>query len=124
MDGGVSVRNGASLVVADGATINGGLLANGASAIHVFGARVNGDTQVTGAGDVILVGSRFNGNVTLTGNSSPDVTILSGATRNYGVLVIGNTVSQTLGCTGNTPSVNDFDVPNTAGAKAGQCTDV
>jgi hypothetical protein len=124
MDGGVSVRNGASLVVADGATINGGLNANGASVVHVFGARVNGDAQISGAADVILVGSRFNGNLTLTGNQSPNVTILSGATRNYGVLVIGNSVTQTLGCTGNTPKVNDFDVPNKAGVKSGQCTEV
>jgi hypothetical protein len=85
---------------------------------------VNGDTQITGAGDVILAGSHFNGNVTLTGNSAPDVTILSGATRNYGVLVIGNSVSETLGCNGNTPKVEDFDVPNTAGAKSGQCSEV
>jgi hypothetical protein len=38
--------------------------------------------------------------------------------------VIGNSVTQTLSCTGNTPHVEDFDVPNTAGTKAGQCVDV
>jgi hypothetical protein len=124
MNGGVSVRNGASLVLADGATINGGLQATGGSVIHLFGARVNGDSLISGASDLILVGSRFSGNLVLSDNQSPDVTILSGATRNYGVLVIGNQVTETLTCTGNAPSVNDFDVPNAAGAKAGQCLDV
>ena len=60
--------------------------------------------------------------MTLTGNTSSDITILSGETRNYGVIVIGNQIGQDLSCTGNSPLVNDFDAPNqVAGAMTGQC---
>ena len=44
VNGGVVVLEGASLVVADGAQINGGLRATRAAAVHVFGAQVKGDS--------------------------------------------------------------------------------
>jgi len=123
---GVSVGPGASLVVSDGATIDGGLRADGASVVQLFGAAVDGDVEIAGTtDDLILAGSRFNGSVMLTGNRGRVVTILSGATREYGVLVIGNTITSDLSCAGNTPLVEDFDVPNdVGGTKLDQCAGV
>jgi IgA peptidase M64 len=123
VNGGVTVRPGASLVVSDGSRINGGLRADGADVVHVFGTRVNGDALVSGTtGDLILAGSAFQGSLTLTDNRSSDVTIPSGETRNYGVGLVGNSVSESLVCTGNDPGVTDFGAANdVAGVKSGQC---
>jgi hypothetical protein len=123
LNGGVTVRAGASLVLADGATVNGGLVATDASVVQLFGARVNGDTEISGTtDDLILAGVDFHGDVTLTDNQGSVTTILSGATREYGVFLIGSAVSGDLSCSGNTPLVNAFDVPNTVGgSKSGQC---
>ena len=61
VNGGITVRPGASLVVADGSRINGGLKADGAAVVHVFGAVVNGDSVVSGTtGDLIVAGSVFS----------------------------------------------------------------
>jgi hypothetical protein len=123
LNGGVKVRNGASLVVLKGSTIHGVFTAAGASVVQVFGATVTGDTTISGTtSDVILAGSTFTGSVTLTSNTSSDITILSGETRNYGVIVIGNQIGLDLSCSANTPLVNDFDAPNqVAGSMTGQC---
>jgi hypothetical protein len=123
MNGGVTVRNGASLVAADGSRINGGLQASGAAHVHLFGTRVNGDSSIAGTTvDTILAGSRFNGSLSLTDTMSREITILSGATRHYGVAVVGNSVTQDLRCTGNIPGVTDFGAANAVGgAKSGQC---
>ena len=124
LNGGVNVKSGASLVVFKGSTIHGGIKATGANVIQVFGANVTGDATITGTtSDVILAGSTFTGTVTLTGNTASDITILSGETRNYGVIVIGNQIGQDLSCSANSPLVNDFDAPNqVAGAMTGQCS--
>ncbi|HEV2950972.1 MAG TPA: peptidase M64, partial [Actinomycetota bacterium] len=121
--GGVRVLPGASLVVADGSRINGGLRADGADVVHVFGAMVNGDSVISGTtGDLIVAGSAFNGSLAVSDNHSSDVTIPSGETRNYGVGLVGNTVSENLACSGNDPGVTDFDAPNDVdGVKSGQC---
>jgi hypothetical protein len=123
VNGGVIVRPGASLVISDDSTINGGLTSDGAAVVHVFGTRVAGDSVVSGTtGDLILAGSAFQGSLTLTDNRSRDVTIPSGETRNYGVGIVGNAVTENLACTGNDPGVTDFGAPNEVeGAKSGQC---
>ena len=122
VEGVVDVRPGASLVVSDGAVL-GGLRSDGASVLQVLGATVEGDAEVSGTtNDLVLVGSEFGGSVALTGNRGMVVTILSGAPREYGVLAIGNTIAGDLVCSGNTPGVNAFDVPNTVGgSKLDQC---
>ena len=123
VNGGVRVRPGASLVVFDGARINGGLRADEAAVVHVFGASVNGDSVIAGTTeDLILAGSVFSESLTVSGNRSAEVTIPSGDTRNYGVGLVGNTVAEDLACTGNDPGVTDFGAPNTVvGAASGQC---
>jgi hypothetical protein len=124
--GGVVVRPGASLVLRDGARIIGDLRAEGARVIQLFGARVAGDTVISGTTeDVILAGSSVDGSVSLADNQGRVVTIFSGATREYGILAIGNRIGGDLSCSGNTPFVNELDVPNTVGGqKLGQCVDV
>jgi hypothetical protein len=123
VNGGVTVRLGASLVVSDGSRINGGLRADGAEVVHVFGTSVKGDSRISGTTeDLILAGSRFSESLSLSGNHGRDVTILSGETRNYGVVVLGNTIGGDLACAGNTPGVTNFDVANDVeGVKSGQC---
>ena len=125
VNGAVTVRPGASLVVADGSRINGGIRATDAAVVHVFGAQVNGDTRITGADELILAGSTFTGSVTLTGNSSPDIVLLSGETRNYGIGVVGNRAVGSLVCTGNDPGVTNYGAPNAViGSKSGQCAGI
>ena len=125
VNGGVSVRPGASLIVANASRINGDLRAADAAVVHVFGARVTGDTQIAGADELILGGSAFTGSVTLTGNSSPDITIPSGETRNYGIGVVGNRAVGSLTCTGNDPGVTNYGAPNAViGFKSGQCAGI
>jgi IgA Peptidase M64 len=126
MSGGVTVRSGASLVVADGSRINGGLRASGAAVVHVFGARVNGDSVISGTTtDLIIAGTAFSESLTVSGNRSSDVTIPNGETRNYGVGLVGNAISEDLACAGNTPGVTDFGAPNSVGgAKSGQCAEL
>ena len=122
VNGGVVVLEGASLVVADGAQINGGLRATRAVAVHLFGAQVKGDARITGSDDVIVAGSGFSESLVLAGNRSPAVTIPSGATRNYGVGVVGNVVGSNLACDGNDPGATNFGAPNAvAGVASGQC---
>ena len=126
VNGGIRVLSGASLVVSDGSRINGALRADNAELVHVFGARVNGDARISGTtDDLILVGSSFSESLVLSGNHGLDVTILSGETRNYGVVVVGNAVGEDLACSGNTPGVTNFDVPNdVGGTKSGQCAEL
>jgi hypothetical protein len=122
LNGGATVRNGGSLVMADGSTINGGLTATGAGAIHLFGTTVHGDTRITGTDDVAIAGSEFHGSVTLNNNDGVTVQVMTGVTRDYGVIIVGNTVSENLACSGNTFGVTNFDVDNAVGgAESGQC---
>jgi hypothetical protein len=122
VNGGITVRPEASLVVGDGSRVIGGITATDAAVVHVFGTQVIGSTRITGADELILAGSRFTGSVTLTGNSSPDVTIPSGETRNYGIGVVGNRAVGSLTCTGNDPGVTNYGAPNLViGSKSGQC---
>lgn len=124
LNGGVSVRPGASLVAADGAQINGGLEAAGAQVVHLFGTSVSGGAVIAGTThDVVIAGSSVRGSVKLMDNSGAVTTILSGATREYGVVLVGNTISGDLRCSGNQPAVTDFDARNhVGGSKTGQCS--
>jgi hypothetical protein len=123
VNGGIAVRPGASLVLSKGSRINGGLRTDGAAIVHVFGASVNGDSVISGTtGDLIVAGSAFSESLAISDNSSADVTIPSGETRNYGVGLVGNSIGDDLACTGNDPGVTDFGAPNTVGgAGSGQC---
>jgi hypothetical protein len=123
VNGGIAVRPGASLAVSKGSRINGGIRTDGAAIVHVFGASVNGDSVISGTtGDLILAGSAFSESLAISDNSSADVTIPSGETRNYGVGLVGNSIGDDLACTGNDPGVTDFGAPNTVGGTgSGQC---
>ena len=123
VNGSVTVRPGASLVVSKGGRINGGLTARDAAVVHVFGAWVNGNSVIAGTtDDVALAGTEWNGSLTLTGNESVTVTIPSGETRTYGVGVVGNYVNGKLTCTANHSGATNFGAPNRVnGQKSGQC---
>ena len=107
IDGPVTVRPGASLVVSDGSELNRGLSAVDAAVVHVFGATVNRDSQITGTGDVIVAGSEFLGKLIVSDNQG----------SSYGVALVGNRVGDKLHCTGNDPGVTDFDAPNDVGRR-------
>ncbi|MEU5722250.1 M64 family metallopeptidase [Micromonospora sp. NPDC047738] len=123
VNGGVSVRPGASLVVSD-SSIDGGLTATGAQAVQLFGSTVNGLARITGATrDVTVAGSTFNGSLTLSDNvqmtANDRFSRLAGA---YGPILVGSRVNGPLSCTGNSAAVKDFGAPNTVtGAKGGDC---
>jgi hypothetical protein len=122
MNGGVTVRNGGSVVVADGSTIHGGLTATGAGAVHLFGVQVFGDATISTTADVSIANTSFQGNLTLANNQGRVIDVMPTVTRNYGVVLVGNRVNETLSCTGSDPGVTNFDVPNTViGTASGQC---
>ena len=69
-----------------------------------------------------MAGSVFSESLAVSDNSSAEVTIPSGETRNYGVGLVGNSIGDDLVCTGNDPGVTDFGAPNTIGGTgSGQC---
>jgi hypothetical protein len=71
---------------------------------------------------VAIAGSEFHGSVTLNNNDGVTVQVMTGVTRDYGVIIVGNTVSENLACSGNTFGVTNFDVDNAVGgAESGQC---
>jgi hypothetical protein len=123
VNGAVTVREGASLVVRN-SSINGTLTSTGALAVQMFGSTVNGAVVVTRTSqDVTIAGNRFNGAVVLTRNTQVTAnerySRLAGA---YGPLVVGNRVNGALTCTGNSAPAKDFGAPNTVnGAKVGDC---
>ena len=122
--GGITVRNGGTVVVTD-STINGGLMASAAKAVQLFGTTVHGATKVTGTTtDVTIAGTSFTGDVTFTGNTQVSAnerfTRLAGA---YGPVFVGNSVTGDLVCTGNSAALSDFGAANSVkGAKSGDCS--
>jgi hypothetical protein len=122
--GGITVRNGGTVVVTD-STINGGLTASTAKAVQLFGTTVHGATKVTGTTtDVTIAGTSFTGDVTFTGNTQVSAnerfTRLAGA---YGPVFVGNSVTGDLVCTGNSAALSDFGAANSVkGAKSGDCS--
>ncbi|WP_433532961.1 M64 family metallopeptidase [Micromonospora sp. CA-263727] len=123
VNGGVTVRAGASLVVSD-SSINGALAATGAEAVQLFGSRVNGSVLITGTSrDVTIAGSTVNGAFSLSGNvqvtANERYSRLAG---DYGPILVGNRVNGALHCTGNSAAVKDFGARNTVnGSKGGDC---
>ncbi|MFI9530362.1 M64 family metallopeptidase [Micromonospora rosaria] len=123
INGGVTVRPGASLVVTD-SVVNGGLTATGAEAVQVFGSIMNSPTRITGTSrDVTIAGSTFNGGLTLTDNVQVTANErFSRLAGEYGPVLVGNRVNGTVSCTGNSAAAKDFGAPNTVtGAKRGDC---
>lgn len=125
--GGVTVRQGASVVVSD-STIAGGLVADGADALQVFGSTVNGETMINGTETgVWAAGSTFNGEVHLTDNTQ--VARDQGTDRwderfmlygyEYGPILVGNTFHGDVSCSGNSAPARDFQAPNKINGTAG-----
>ncbi|RKR91984.1 IgA peptidase M64 [Micromonospora pisi] len=123
VNGAVTVRAGASLVVRD-SSINGTLVSAGAQAVQMFGSTLNGAAQITGTTrDVTIAGSTFNGAVALSNNTQVSAnerySRLAGA---YGPLLVGNRLNGALSCSGNSAQVKDFGAPNKVnGARSGDC---
>ncbi|MFK3985094.1 M64 family metallopeptidase [Micromonospora sp. NPDC050397] len=123
VNGSVTVRSGASLVVRN-SSINGTLVASGAQAVQMFGSTLNGAAQISGTTrDVTIAGSTFNGAVAMSGNTQVSAnerySRLAGA---YGPLLVGNRFNGALACSGNSAQVKDFGAPNKVnGSKSGDC---
>lgn len=117
--GGVTVKNGASLVVFN-SNINGGLQTDKANIVQMFGTTLNGKTLISGtANNVTLAGNMFNGGLTLTSNNQISANAQFGQ---YGPILSGNTVSGQLDCNDNSSTVNDFGAPNELkGSITSQC---
>ncbi|CAM3469326.1 M64 family metallopeptidase [Isoptericola cucumis] len=121
--GGVSVAAGASLKVV-GSTVSGSLSATGAEAVQLFGSTVAGSVSVTGTtADVTVVGSTLRGSVALTGNTQRQAnerySTHEGA---YGPVLVGNRISGSLACSGNSAAPRDFGAPNeVTGSASGGC---
>lgn len=123
VNGGVTVRSGASLVASD-STIRGGLTADDAGTVQLFGTTVNGPTDIAATDeDVTTAGNSFNGGVTLSENNQVNVNErFREFGFEYGPIMTGNTVNGPLACTGNSADVTDFGASNTVrGPKTGQC---
>jgi hypothetical protein len=112
VNGGITVRAGAGLVLRD-STVNGGLNAVDAAVVQVFGGTVNGSTRVTGTtGGVVFAGATFKGAITLIGNQ---------AAAGDGVILAGNHFTGALSCADNRDGVADFGATNIGGVRSGQC---
>ncbi|BCJ70162.1 M64 family metallopeptidase [Polymorphospora rubra] len=123
VNGGVTVRPGASIVIKD-STINGTLVSTGAQAVQMFGTTVNGSTQIAGTTrDVTIAGNTFRGAIQLANNTQVSAnerfSRLAGA---YGPVFVGNQINGALACSGNSAQAKDFGAPNKInGAKSGDC---
>ncbi|WP_218973821.1 M64 family metallopeptidase [Neobacillus mesonae] len=117
--GGVTVKDGASLVIFN-STINGGLKADKANLIQLFGTTVNGKSEITRtASNVTFAGNTFNGGLTLTDNNQVSANKQFGS---YGPILSGNSINGKLQCSDNSLTVNDFGAPNKIeGSLTGQC---
>ncbi|WP_245415706.1 hypothetical protein [Alteribacter populi] len=118
--GGLTVENGAAVVVSD-SSINGGLRSENASVVQIFGTDVNGKSQITGtSNDVTLAGNSFNGGLTLSDNIQISANEQFGE---YGPILSGNSVNGPLACAGNSADVTDFEAANVVdGPTTGECT--
>ncbi|TDD68095.1 peptidase M64 [Jiangella aurantiaca] len=127
VDGTVTVRSGASLVVKD-STVAGSLLADGAGEIQVLGSTVAGQVRVSGTvTGVTAAGSTFRGSVALNGNgrvpgnaSEQRYTQYGEA---YGPILAGNAFAGRLSCSGSSAPVRDFGAANELhGVATGECS--
>lgn len=122
VSGGVTVKNGASIVIFN-STINGGMQTDKANIVQMFGTTVNGNSQISGtASNVTLAGNRFNGGLNLSNNNQISANKQYGE---YGPILAGNTIKGELECRSNSSSVNDFGASNDlSGLITGQCKDL
>ncbi|WP_052404740.1 M64 family metallopeptidase [Bacillus rubiinfantis] len=120
--GGVTIKNGASVVISD-STINGGIQASKADTIQLFGTTVNGKSEVTGtSSNVTLAGNRFNGGLKLANNTQISANKQYG---DYGPILSGNSINGKVECSGNSSNINDFGAANNInGSLTGQCKDL
>ncbi|MFE9244569.1 M64 family metallopeptidase [Nocardiopsis sp. NPDC006938] len=123
--GGVTVAEGASLVVRGG-SVRGGLTASGAHTVRLSGTEVNGAVSITGTtSEVTLLGSAFSGSLALNGNTQVPAASWTGGDEGYGPVMAANTVRGSLSCSGNSRAVADFGAANdVTGSVAGQCSDL
>jgi hypothetical protein len=117
--GGVTVRNGASLV-ATNSVINGGLQAENAKTVQIFETTINGKSQISHTtNDVTVAGNSFNGGLTLSDNNQISVNEQYG---DYGPILAGNSVNGSLACSSSSSNVSDFGATNiVTGSKTGEC---
>jgi hypothetical protein len=119
--GQVTVRSGASLVVRN-SSVGGTLVSTNAQVVQLFGSTIIGSVMVTGTRrDVTFAGNRSLGAVTLANNTQVTAnerySRLAGA---YGPVLVGNQITGSLTCSGNSAPVRDFGAPNVVrGARAG-----
>ncbi|NEE00221.1 M64 family metallopeptidase [Phytoactinopolyspora halotolerans] len=123
VDGTVTVRSGASLLVRD-SVVNGGLITDRAASVQLFGSAIDGVTRIAETVEgVVAAGTSFRGAVTLTGNTQ--VPHHEWAERfseygfSYGPVLAGNTFRGRLSCTGNSAVARDFGAPNAVRGHAG-----
>lgn len=108
--GNVTVAAGATLVSTN-AKITGAVTATGAAAIELVATTIDGALNVTGTtGRVTLFGATVGQDATISGTTSP-----------VAPLVIGNTISGGLSCTGNATAVDSAGSKNVAKSVSGQC---
>jgi len=122
VNGGITVEDGASLVIFN-SSINGGLNADNANTVQMFGTIVNGASTINEtASDTTLAGNEFNGNLMLSGNVQISANEQFGA---YGPIFAGNTLNGLLVCDGNNHEVTDFGAANELNGPAiGQCAEL
>jgi hypothetical protein len=126
VNGTVTVRGGASLIV-NGGAVSGSVLADRADVVQMFGTTIEGLTRISGTTTgITAAGSTFRGAVTLTGNDQ--VPHHEWAERfaeydgEYGPILAGNTINGRLSCSGNNAAASDFGAANeVSGAAAGDC---
>ncbi|WP_241825464.1 ExeM/NucH family extracellular endonuclease [Micromonospora sp. CB01531] len=131
ISGSVTVNPGASLVVT-GSTISGPVSATRPVLFDLSGATVSGSVTVSGAtGGLSISKGKVSGSVSITGSTGGvqiDTVTVSGPvtvnsnTGSQPVVVAANTISGSLGCSGNTPApVNDSRPNVIKGSATGQC---
>jgi len=114
IDGSVSAKDAAEVVVSDGSTaMNINIV--GTAAVELVSVTVGGNVQISGApvGSFIEIDQNVvTGNVTDQGNNTAGSSNIIGA----------NTIGGNLVCVGNTPAPVDGGAPNSVGGhKVGQC---
>lgn len=113
ISGPVTVEPGASLVAGD-ARISGSVTASEAAVVELVGTTVRGKVVVAGTtGRVVVDGTHVHGTVTVTDSRTGDLPVVVAAT----------TVTGSLRCTGNEPTVVDSGRPNDVqGPIRGECS--
>ncbi|MET9780650.1 M64 family metallopeptidase [Nocardiopsis alba] len=121
--GGITVAEGASLLV-DGGSVRGGIDAAGAHTVRLFGAEVRGSVSIADTtSEVTILGSTLAGSVSLTGNTQVPASTWTGPEEGYGPVLAGNRLNGALACSNNSGSATDFGATNDVkGSVSGQCS--